>query len=427
MRFHIVLAQSILYTALAILLFSPLSIAAQAPVSPATSLTGDAFSWVDKDTGHRVMRLTAEPGSEGLYFNENAFTADGTQMIYSVGRNFYALDMTTYKSRKLESDPITCLVVGKLTPTVYFMKANDNGLYSMDINSTQVRKLANLPANATISALNADETLIAGTYVEGQMPAFGYDMNLKESSRKADMMDKRLAAHLPMVLFTFNLKTAAITPILHSKDWISHVQFSPKVPYLLMYCHEGLWYEVDRIWTIHTDGSHNQLIHKRTMNYEIAGHEFWDADGKTIWYDLQVPRGQTFYLARYNTDTEAREWYAVDRDAWSIHFNAASDDSIFAGDGGDYAQVAKSKNGQWIELFSPRESPVIPGIDQTGLVQSGFLKAEHLVNMAKQDYKLEPNVRFSPDNKLVIFTSNILGPSFIFAVEVAKSQPATTP
>jgi oligogalacturonide lyase len=38
--------------------------------------------------------------------------------------------------------------------------------------------------------------------------------------------------------------------------------------------------------------------------------------------------------------------------------------------------------------------------------------------MAKQDYKLEPNVRFSPDHKLVIFSSNILGPSFVFAVEV---------
>ncbi len=58
-------------------------------------------------------------------------------------------------------------------------------------------------------------------------------------------------------------------------------------------------------------------------------------------------------------------------------------------------------------------------------MQSGFLKSEHLVNMAKQNYTLEPNVRFNPDNKLVIFTSNILGPSYIFAVEVAKAVPTT--
>ena len=112
----------------------------------------------------------------------------------------------------------------------------------------------------------------------------------------------------------------------------------------------------------------------------------------------------------------------MDRDAWSIHYNAASDDSIFCGDGGDYAQVAKSKNGQWIELFSPRETPAPDEIDQTGLVQTGFLKPVHLVDMAKHNYLLEPNVRFSPDHKLVIFTSNMLGPSYIYAVEVAKGK-----
>jgi oligogalacturonide lyase len=190
-----------------------------------------------------------------------------------------------------------------------------------------------------------------------------------------------------------------------------------------MYCHEGLWYRVDRIWTIRTDGSHNELAHVRTMNNEIAGHEFWDADGKTIWYDLQVPRGQNFYLASYNTESKDRHWYSVERDAWSIHFNAAADDSIFCGDGGDYAQVAKSKNGQWIELFKPHESPIPPEVDQRGLIQSGFMKATHLVNMAKQNYTLEPNVRFSPDHKLVIFTSNMFGPSYVFAVEVAKAKP----
>ena len=41
-----------------------------------------------------------------------------------------------------------------------------------------------------------------------------------------------------------------------------------------MYCHEGMWQKVDRIWTIRTDGTQNQLIHKRTMETEIAGHEW---------------------------------------------------------------------------------------------------------------------------------------------------------
>ena len=67
-----------------------------------------------------------------------------------------------------------------------------------------------------------------------------------------------------------------------------------------MYCHEGPWQKVDRIWMIHTDGTHNTLIHKRTMAMEIAGHEFWGLDGKTIWYDWQYPKGEDFFSAGYN-------------------------------------------------------------------------------------------------------------------------------
>ncbi len=45
--------------------------------------------------------------------------------------------------------------------------------------------------------------------------------------------------------------------------------------------------------------------------------------------------------------------------------------------------------------------------------------------MAHHNYKLEPNVRFSPDKKLVIFTSNMFGPSYVFGVEVEKTANAS--
>jgi len=55
----------------------------------------------------------------------------------------------------------------------------------------------------------------------------------------------------------------------------------------------------------------------------------------------------------------------------------------------------------------------------SGAKFTGWFRREPLVNMFKNDYtKLEPNVRFSPDNKLVIFTSNMFGPTYVFAVEV---------
>jgi oligogalacturonide lyase len=34
-------------------------------------------TWVDKDTGHRVWRLSDEKGSSGFYFNVNAYSPSG--------------------------------------------------------------------------------------------------------------------------------------------------------------------------------------------------------------------------------------------------------------------------------------------------------------------------------------------------------------
>ena len=42
--------------------------------------------------------------------------------------------------------------------------------------------------------------------------------------------------------------------------------------------------------------------------------------------------------------------------------------------------------------------------------------------MSKHNYRLEPNPTFSPDMKHIIFRSNMLGPDYVFAVEIAKAE-----
>jgi len=60
------------------------------------------------------------------------------------------------------------------------------------------------------------------------------------------------------------------------------------------------WHELDRTWTIRTDGSQMRLMHRRTMDMEINGHEWWSWDGKTVWFDLQTPRSEDFWIAGVN-------------------------------------------------------------------------------------------------------------------------------
>jgi len=64
---------------------------------------------------------------------------------------------------------------------------------------------------------------------------------------------------------------------------------------------------------------------------EIAGHEFWGLDGKTIWYDWQPPKGEDFFLASYNLETHRRQAFHMQRNEWSIHFNLTQDLDIFTG------------------------------------------------------------------------------------------------
>ena len=48
-------------------------------------------SWIDPATGHRVLRLTREPDSASFYFNVNAYTPDGKEMIYTTPEGMRAI------------------------------------------------------------------------------------------------------------------------------------------------------------------------------------------------------------------------------------------------------------------------------------------------------------------------------------------------
>jgi oligogalacturonide lyase len=389
-------------------------------------------TWIDPDTGHRVIRLTDEPNSASLYFNQNGYTADGKKMVYTTPEGIHVLNLETRAAKQVVSGRARIIVTGHRTQSVFYIRGDE--VFATDVDTLATRTIGKLPRRGSVATVNADETLLAGTYIEGDGVDYNQQagqqaqtqpnnqlQNLLQPLNKGQMMEQRLAAHLPMAMFTLNAKTGEVKVIHRATDWLNHLEFSPTDPTLLMFCHEGPWHKVDRIWTIRTDGSQITKIHTRTMAMEIFGHEFWGHDGKTIWYDLQTPRGEDFWLAGYNVTSGERTWYHLQRDEWSIHFNVTADAKLFCGDGGDPGQVAKARNGQWIYLFRP-ELTTSRGVNEKDFVQPGVLRAEKLVNMSKHNYRLEPNVSFTPDAKWVVFRSNMFGDTYAFAVEVAKAQ-----
>ena len=266
--------------------------AQQDPTKP--SVTGEMppKTWVDKDTGHRVWRVSDVPNSGAFYFNVNAFTPDGRQMVYNSPAGIMVLELSTMKSKLLVPNPERAagapgrgfaasphtIVVGHKTNSIFFTRFDPatriNAVYKADTNTGDIRKLIDLPPHVSIASVNADETLGAGTYNESDCPggdpnaldAFGPPVepgqfggrrsaaapqpgqpppNANAQSAvlgganvqaedKGSMMERRLAARIPLVLFTIRLepgpngeKPGYIKQLLHSTDWVNHLLFSP--------------------------------------------------------------------------------------------------------------------------------------------------------------------------------------------------------
>jgi len=401
-----------------------------------------AREWIDRDTGHRVIQLSREPGSESLYFNLNPFTPDGRKMIITTRDGLSLIDLQTRAEEKLVDGRLHPIMVGRKTGQIYYVTAKveqgvtNHWVCAMDPATKTVRELLRLARGQEVSAVNADETLLAGTFTErpdgGTNDFFGSGPNRRgndiqnadrQRGKKGTMMEQRLAQHWPMELFFYKIATGETIRVNRGTDWLGHLQFSPSDPTLLLFCHEGPWHKVDRIWTIRSDGSGRQLIHQRTKIMEIAGHEFFSADGKTVWYDLQTPRGEDFWVAGYEIASGRRTWYHLQRDEWGVHFNVSPDGKLFSSDGGDDKMVAHAAHGKWLYLFHPEliEDRSAGNVATQNLIQTGVFHAEKLVNLAAHDYALEPNAMFSPDMKWLIFRSNMSGANQAYAVELEKT------
>ncbi len=385
--------------------------------------------WVDPETGHRIVRLSDEPNSQSLYFHQNGYTTNGDKLVFSTRGGLSIYNFKTKKIEQIVEGRAGSVVVGAKSRKVFYTKGD--AVYETDVDTKATREVvknAKLRTGAGF-AINADETLLGGSMTTGEVPeefrprppqtlptpqqspspqAGATPQRAMDAyPGKGEMMERRLAAKVPMALYTVNIKTGEVKTFHPATDWLNHVQFSPTDPTLMMFCHEGPWHKVDRIWTIRTDGTDLKKIHTRTMDMEIAGHEFFSADGKYIYYDLQTPKSKVFWLAGYEIKTGKMVKYGMEKREWSVHFNVSPDGKIFSGDGGGPNSVAKGDNGQWIYLFTP---------------DNGKFKSEKLVNLAKHDYSLEPNATFTPDGKWIIFRSNMLGATHVYAVEVKKAK-----
>ena len=151
-----------------------------------------AASWSDPDTGHRVVQLSHEAGTESLYFTQNAYTKDG-KLIVSTPHGLATIDVNTGVIDPIP-EPQTpaaasggrcrpgdrpgarfrnrarLIQTGRLTGSIFYQKGN--GIYATDPVTKATKQVATLPTDkggmASVATVNADETLVAGSITIGE-------------------------------------------------------------------------------------------------------------------------------------------------------------------------------------------------------------------------------------------------------------------
>src|SRR5271157_4300047 len=123
------------------------------------------LEWVDADTGHRIIRLSRDGGTESLYFHQNAYTPDGGKMVMLTPGGVATVDL---KTRQIDlvvpgvertTNAVAGVVVGRKSPTVYYSRWNgsNNVAYATDLFTHATREIGLLPGRASLATVNADE------------------------------------------------------------------------------------------------------------------------------------------------------------------------------------------------------------------------------------------------------------------------------
>jgi oligogalacturonide lyase len=399
----------------AALLPHPCRAQADPPASaPASSAIPDEYN--DPDTGARILHLSK--GIDGpagvIYFTQACISPDGR---YALVRNLvptaghtaglmYRYDFKTGNVVKLTDRMTKNQGMAAKSGNIYYTSDNDTAIYVTNIYDMKTRKLADMPAGMQCGGggltINANETLVAGvgTYMSGteSEPVSTVPPN------QGPQFDNTFEQHDAYTLVTADTKTGEVK-IIHKIDtWLDHAQFSPTDPDLLLYSHEGPWDKVDRIWTIRISDTTPQLVLKRTVDGEIAGHEFWGVDGSTVWYDhnFRGTPGGKHYLEGKNLATGAITQYPITAPFGSIHYVQSPDGKYFVCDGG----ANRDPSLQAMYALVP---------------DNGKLDPVKLCSMAKNNYKdAEPNPHLTPDQHWDLFTATFSGISKCYAVEMPK-------
>jgi len=350
----------------------------------------------DSATGRTVWQMTDTPcrTTHAQYFTQPGTTLDGKWLIYGSDGgsekgqlNLFKMNLKTGESIQLTESNLN------LIPRWSHLSADGKEIYFIeDKNHFKAVNIETLEERSLCRMENCFRPHQIGVSPDGR---FLIDGIFLEDKTEENFLKGEEGFLIRSALVVIRTDNGQMHKLLDGNTPRGHVQFCPTNPNLILYCYQGPWWRVQRMWLINSDGTGNRPIFIQT-NFEGAGHEFWSADGKTIYVTCSGGRQPQGLWA---VDADGKNERCVLAGACVGHGTVNAEQDRFVIDD----LYHDCKTGLWMSKKGSTQPQLLC---QTGVSWKGEPQEHH------------PHPRFLPDGKRVAFTSTMSGSAEVYLVEI---------
>ncbi|NWG76607.1 MAG: hypothetical protein HXY24_18730 [Rubrivivax sp.] len=247
---------------------------------------------------------------------------------------------------------------------------------------------------------------------DGASVTFATCETMRTSTRTAwqySDMRERLFRRPACVIFRVDTATGQPRALWGEHAWISHVIVSPTDSDVVVFCHEGPWELVNRLWRIRCSADLVEPLLADQPRLVRAGHEFFCADGTlAVQYSRRLTPTAVDWIS-YNCllDPDGRAprfWRYPSR--MPTHFQANSTADLFVGDGAH-----------------PDAAPALDGAACLALIRHRDDERCEVTPLCRHDTSWKdqpshPHPVFAPDDRSVYFNSDRTGRVAVYRVGV---------
>ncbi len=358
----------------------------------------------DPHTEVEVTRLTDDGGDTIFpYFTQPVFTDDGEGLLLSSNRTgewqAYLLHLSSRKLVQLTDEPggISHHASTILPTQAACAFISGREVRRAPLDGGPPETLYEIPDGfrASILSPTGDGSSVTFAYVER------LDLSTQTGKLYSGMLETLFRRPASVVVRVMTDGSGAMA-LWGEREWISHVNVSSADGDIVVFCHEGPWHLVQRLWVVRASTHEVWPLLEQRRHLDRSGHEYFTASGRLVtqWSTRETPTsGQvTSYNAVVDPSGENLEMFRYDGPHPS-HIQTSPDETLVVGDTCIVPELAEGRKFMCLVRHEGEKAVKQP-------------LCRH--DTSWQTQHSHPHPVFAPDGEHVVFNSDRGGRSNVY-------------